>query len=296
MIAVRVPGTTANLGPGFDCLGMALSVYGKFYFEERPFGLKFENVEPAFCNGENLAVQAYFRALERMGLPRRGLYVKIESDVPISSGLGSSASLLVAGAVAASAAHGRQLSRKALLELVTEMEGHPDNVAPALLGGLTASITNGDSVVSMVCPVSDKLHFCALIPDFSLSTKEARAALPLKIPLQDAVFNIARVSVLLRALERGDVQALALAMEDRLHQPYRAKLIDEYADVRAMALRNGAVGLCISGAGPTLLTVYQEAMFPERMMRDVKQLRNRWRVLPLEVDTRGATVIWEEGQ
>ena len=296
MITVRVPGTTANLGPGFDCLGLALSVYGRFSFEERPEGLEFENIDPAYCNADNLAVQAYFRAFERMGEKPRGLYLKIESDVPVSSGLGSSASLLVAGAVAANELHGRPLSRQALLELVTEMEGHPDNVAPALLGGLTASMMADGRVVSKIFSVSPCLHFCAMIPNFGLATKAARAALPKELDFADAVFNISRVSVLLKAMEEGDFKTLALAMDDRLHQPYRAKLIDEYDQVRTLALQSGAAGFCISGAGPTLLSIYSQADFPGRMEAQLAKLRNRWRVLKLEVDTQGAIVIGGTGK
>ncbi len=291
MIVVRVPGTTANLGPGFDCLGLALSVYGRFYFEERPQGLEFANIDPAYCNEENLAVQAYFRALERMGAERCGLYLKIESDVPVSSGLGSSASLLVAGVVAANEFHGRPLDLQTLLELVAEMEGHPDNVAPALLGGLTASMMVDGRVISKTFPVSPKLHFCALIPNFELATKAARAALPRELKFADAAFNISRVSLLLKSMEDGDFDTLALAMDDRLHQPYRARLIDEYEQIRLMALENGAAGFCISGAGPTLLSVYQDEEFPRRMEEAVRGLRNRWRILPLDVDVQGATVI-----
>ena len=118
----------------------------------------------------------------------------------------------------------------ALLRLATELEGHPDNVAPALLGGLTASIMDGDSVLAMRCPLSEKLRFMALIPDFELSTRRARAALPSQVPLADAVFNASRAAVLLRALETGDMRAVSAAMDDRLHQPYRAPLIDEYEE------------------------------------------------------------------
>ena len=156
-------------------------------------------------------------------------------------GLGSSASLIAAGLTAANAAHDSRLDGAALLRLATELEGHPDNVAPALLGGLTASIMDGDSVLAMRCPLSERLRFMALIPDFELSTRRARAALPSQVPLADAVFNASRAAVLLRALETGDMRAVSAAMDDRLHQPYRAPLIDEYEDVRALcaALRRG---------------------------------------------------------
>ena len=136
MITVQVPATTANLGPGFDCFGMALTLYGRFTFEELPAGLRFEGVPEAFCNADNLAVRAYFSALKAMNLPQAGLFLRIASDIPVSHGLGSSASLIAAGIFAANAAHGSPFSQQQMLTLATALEGHPDNVAPALLGGL----------------------------------------------------------------------------------------------------------------------------------------------------------------
>lgn len=293
MIAVRVPATTANLGPGFDCLGLALNVYGVFHFEERDSGLKFENIASEFCNENNLAVVAYRRALREMGAAERGLYLRIHSDVPVSSGLGSSASLLTAGVVAANEAHNRPLDERTMLKLLTELEGHPDNVAPALLGGLTASMMSGSDVISMCCAISPRVHVCALIPDFSLSTKLARSVLPRTLPFADAVYNISRVTVLLKALEAGDFAAISAAMDDRLHQAYRSKLIDEYDAVRAMAMECGAAAFCISGAGPTLLSIYEDGEYPRRMRAAVKNLKNFWRVLTLDVDMDGAKVLEE---
>lgn len=291
MITIRVPGTTANLGPGFDCLGLALGVYGYFTFEERESGLLFENVLPEFQNEENLAIRGYRRAIREMGLPQPGIYLHIESDIPVSSGLGSSASLIVAGVTAANELHGRPLDRQTLLNLVTELEGHPDNVAPALLGGVTASIMYREDVITMQCPISDALRFAVLIPDFSLSTAEMRAALPKQIPFADAAFNIAHAAVLLKALEAGDFSAIAAAMNDRLHQPYRAPLIHEYEEVRSRALECGALGFAISGAGPTLLCIYQHEGFYWRMKQAVRSLKHAWRVMPLPVDRVGAVVV-----
>lgn len=291
MITIRVPGTTANLGPGFDSLGLALGVYGYFTFEERESGLTFENVAGEFQNEENLAIRAYRRAMQEMKLPQPGLYLHIESDIPVSSGLGSSASLIVAGVVAANELHGRKLSQQVLLNLVTELEGHPDNVAPALLGGVTASIMSQSDVITMQCPISDQLRFAVLIPDFSLSTQEMRAALPKQISFADAAYNIAHACVLLKALEAGNFEAIAAAMDDRLHQPYRSKLILEYEQVRARALEAGALGFAISGAGPTLLCIYRDEGFYWRMKQAARSLERSWRVMPLPVDRVGAVVV-----
>ncbi len=295
MIYVRVPATSANLGPGFDCFGLALTLYGRLGFEETAEGLEFENVEPKYCNSDNLAVKAYYRALREMKLPECGLRVSIYSDIPPCSGLGSSASLLAAGLVAANAAHGNVLDRDVLLRLATELEGHPDNVAPALLGGMTASIMDGENVLSMNCPLSEKLRFLVLIPDFELSTQLARAALPKQVPLADATFNVSRAAVLLRAMEKGDTAAIRIAMNDRLHQPYRAGLINEYDDVRSLALESGAAAFCISGAGPTLMCVYEDGKnFEAKMAEGLRNMKNHWRALALRPDTQGTVV--EEGQ
>ena len=295
MITIRVPATTANLGPGFDCLGLALGIYGYFSFEERESGLEFEGVAEEFQNEENLAVAAYRRALLEMGEPEKGLFLKIRTDIPNCSGLGSSASLYVAGVVAANELHGRPLDQASMLNLVTELEGHPDNVAPALLGGLTSSIVMDDGrVFSMQSRVAPNVHMCAMVPNFSLSTREARAALPRTLSLGDATFNVSRAAVLLKALEAGNFDAISAAMTDRMHEPFRARLIDEYDSVRQMALRSGAAAFCISGAGPTLLAVHRALNFPQRMEQAVKGLRNQWRVIPLEMDMDGATIIEED--
>lgn len=192
MITVQVPATTANLGPGFDCFGMALTLYGRFTFEELPAGLCFEGVPEAFCNADNLAVRAYFSALKAINLPQAGLFLRIASDIPVSHGLGSSASLIAAGIFAANAAHGSPLSKQQMLTLATALEGHPDNVAPALLGGLTVSMMTDRQAIAVPCPVSERIHVCALVPDFELSTHRARAVLPQSVPFADAVFNVSR--------------------------------------------------------------------------------------------------------
>ncbi len=295
MITVRVPASSANLGPGFDCLGLALGIYGKFSFEERESGLEFEGVAPEYQNEDNLAVVAYRRVLLEIGAPVKGLYLKIDSDIPPCSGMGSSASLFVAGVVAANEIHGRPLDQASMLNLVTELEGHPDNVAPALLGGLTSSIVMDDGrVFSMRSRVAPNVHLCALVPNFSLSTKEARAALPRTLSLGDATFNVSRAAVLLKALEAGNFDAISAAMTDRMHEPFRQRLIDEYDSVRQRALKSGAVAFCISGAGPTLLAVHRVMDFPRRLEQAVKGLRNQWRVIPLEMDLNGATIVEEE--
>ena len=291
MITVRVPATTANLGPGFDCMGLAFSLYGVFDFEESGSGLSFDGVEAPYQNENNLAVRAYFRALSALGETPRGLFLRIRSDIPVSRGLGSSASLIAAGLTAANAAHGGKLDRQALLALATELEGHPDNVAPALLGGLTVSMQSEAGVLSQKCALSPLVRFCVLIPDFELSTQKARAVLPQQVPFADAVFNAAHALALLRALETGDFSALSLALRDRLHEPYREGLIPGFSAVKSAALKCGACAVCISGAGPSVLCLHAEEDFPERLIAALGDLAAHWRVLPLSVDLNGARIL-----
>ena len=254
----RVPATTGNTGPGFDSVGLAFTLYARFEAELLPAGqLAISGCEAKYQNEENLAVQA-FRAVEkRLGVRPAGLKLHIDTDVPISRGLGSSATLLAAGAFAANALHGAPLDKEMLLDVTTQMEGHPDNAAPALYGGLCASVVGGDGRVLCVrYPVAPSVRFAALIPDFPLATAEARRVLPASIPRADAVFNISRTAILMRGMEMGDYALLSAALDDRLHTPYRKALIHDFDFVRAQALEAGARALVISGAGPTLLALH----------------------------------------
>ncbi len=292
-VTVRVPATTANLAAGFDCLGCALGLYNRLTFTPGEV-LSFSGCDAAYANENNLAYRAYCRVLEALGLEKEAVHIAMDTDIPISRGLGSSAAMIAAGAVAANSLHGSPLTRQQLLELCTELEGHPDNVAPALLGGLTASVQTESGVYSASYRVHPQLRFVAMIPDFPLSTHAARQALPETVPHRDAVFNVARAAVLPRALETGNEALLQAALQDRLHQPYRKGLIAEYDAVNALAEGLGCRTLCISGAGPTLLALTGDAAFAGSMQEAVKSLQHCWQVLELPVDLEGAQCIFSE--
>jgi len=289
-VSVRVPATTANLAAGFDSMGCALQLYNTLTFTPAET-LSFSGCEEVYCSEENLAYQAYARVISALGLEKEYVHIDISSEIPVSRGLGSSAALLAAGAVAANALHGSPLSREELLAICTELEGHPDNVAPALLGGLTASFMNGSDVISVSYAVHPELRFVALIPDFPLSTHAARSALPPFVPYEDAVFNTAHAAVLPKAMERGDEALLAAALQDRLHQPYRRHLIHEYGAVEALAAELGCRAFCISGAGPTLLALTKDPSFAKKMSKGVQSLSCTWQVRELPVDFEGAKII-----
>ena len=205
--------------------------------------------------------------------------------------MGSSAALIAAGAVAANEMAGAELSREELLRIVTPIEGHPDNLAPALLGGLTASLMADGAVRCAHYPAAPEWRFIILYPDFTLSTHLARAALPGEVPFADAVFNISRLALLPKALAEGDEELLALCLQDKLHQPYRRTLISGYDEVEAAAKRLGCHAVCVSGAGPSILCLTKDAAFAEKMRCAVSGLAHHWTLLALEVDSDGAYMI-----
>ncbi|MEK7386005.1 MAG: homoserine kinase, partial [candidate division NC10 bacterium] len=194
-------------------------------------------------------------AYETAGQPFRGVTLRCVNRVPAARGLGSSAAAWVGGLVAGNALLGSPLTTDALLGLAARAEGHPDNVGAALLGGLTVSCSTADGVTAVSLPVPTNLTWIALIPDVTSATAEARAVLPKSVPREDAVFNVQRVALLLAGLQTGRHAALAQALEDRLHQPYRTRLFPWMPDVVAAARAAGALGCVLSGAGPSLLAV-----------------------------------------
>lgn len=287
-ITVRVPATTANIGPGFDSMGCALALYNYITCEVLPAGnLVITGCPEPYQNEENLAVQGYRAVLSRLGLPNEGLSLNIRAEIPVCRGLGSSAALIAGGAAAANLLHGSPLPPAELLEVTNEIEGHPDNLAPAIYGGLTASLVEDGKPRTVKLPLSPTLRWVAAIPDFELSTHLARAVLPKEVAFVDAVYNASHVAVLVGALGRGDRELIAMALRDRLHQPYREKLIPEYNKVKTAAEQCGAIAFCISGAGPTLLALTDEASFAAQFAEKCKRLERRWNIMELAVDTEG---------
>ena len=293
-VTVRVPATTANLGPGFDCFGCALALYNTVTFTLKGDQLSFDGCDEEFCNEQNLAVQAYDAVCRRLGFSREnGLHISIRAAIPVSRGLGSSAALLAAGATAANALHGTPLDKKELLALCTRIEGHPDNLAPAFFGGLTASMLENDCPDTVRYPVHPDIGFVAVIPDFPLSTHLARSVLPQTATYADAVYNLSHAVVLMKALEQGDTDLIARALQDRLHQPYRETLIPHYEEAKTAALRQGAISYCISGAGPTqlALVIGDPQVFAERLQNEIAVFVPGWQVLALPLDDSGTVVV-----
>ena len=301
-VTVTVPATTANIGPGFDCLGAALSLYNRFHFtpftplsDSEPFQISVEGTEASRVNTGpgNLVYRAYLKCYARLGKPAPPVHIKIHLGVPLSRGLGSSSTAIVGGIVGANAIAGTPLADTELAALANEIEGHPDNVVPALLGGARlAAMANGKLQICDL-PWHESVVPVVIIPEFELSTADARRVLPGKYIRADAIFNTAHIGLLMRGLAMGHGEWIAGGMRDRIHQPYRKKLIPGYDNVYRAALKAGAWGLVISGAGPTLL-----ALAPADMSEGVREaMEDAWRSQPfvarahsLSLEKKGASI------
>lgn len=257
MVHVQVPATAANLGPGFDCLGMALGLYNVVEMACVSQGLfievQGEGVAEIARDEQNIVYKAAQMVFKQVGFEPGGLRIKLINRIPIARGLGSSASAIIGGIVAANKISGEQFNIKEMLSLAYMLEGHPDNVAPALLGGIVVSVVVDGEVRYLKILPPTKLKGVVAIPDFLLITKTSREILPQQVNFQDAVFNVGRVALLVTAFSQGDFSVLGTAMEDRLHQPFRAGMVPGIKKVMAAARLAGASGVALSGAGPAVI-------------------------------------------
>ncbi len=266
MISVRVPATSANLGPGYDAVGLALSLSMRISLDRAP-----QPIVEVYGTGTDLiphgpehpAYRAASFVAELAGEYDAHFHLIQENDIPPARGLGGSAAALVGGAVAANDLLGRALAPPDLLNLVCDLDGHPDNAAPALLGGLVIGTLTPEGISAVRLEPKD-LKVVVAVPDFAVSTTAARHALPDSVPHKDASFNVGRAGLLLGALATGEYDLLRVAMQDRLHQPYRSHLIPGLEDVIEAACSSGAYGACLSGSGPTIL-----AFAPEKHARKI---------------------------
>ena len=290
-VTIRVPATTANLGPGFDAFGCALSLYTDVTFEETDSGLEITGCDEEFTGPDNMAYTSYCAVLASLSEEVRGVKIHIESQIPVCRGLGSSAALLVAGAMGANVLRGNKLSTQGLLNITNAMEGHPDNLAPAFFGGLTASMVDNGLPVTVNFPLHPEWEFLALIPDFDLPTHKARALLPEQVSRADAIYNISHGAMVLKALELGDEKLLRNAMQDRLHQKYRKALIQDYEAIESLVRTTGAA-FCLSGAGPTLLCITLDEKLDEKLQKKLPAItKANWQLMPLHIDFQGARII-----
>ena len=296
-IRLRVPGSTSNLGPGFDTLGLALTLYNRLTVRTTSAAgirIAVQGMGAGLLpEGEtNLFFRAAAAAAQRIGSPLPGLEVEMRNQIPLARGLGSSSTAIVAGVTAANHLFGAPLSESERLDLAAELEGHPDNVSACLRGGLTISSLSDGHVTCIRAFPPPELRAVVAIPHFELKTEAARAALPKEVSHREATFNVSHACLVTAALLCGDLHALQPGMIDRLHQPYRAPLIPGFEGVLKAAAEAGALGTCLSGAGPTLL-----AFATDGAERVKGAMVEAWRAVGIEteacvlqVDSDGVTV------
>lgn len=288
MVIVRVPATSANVGVGFDCLGIALDLTATFLMTPAQ-ALSIDGCEERFRGEDNLVWQSYLHACGELGVEPTPLHITILSPIPLSGGLGSSSACVIAG-VACAMALGDGYDAHAALELATRYEGHPDNVAPALLGGLVSSFVEDGDTTSTRMDVAGDLRFVAVAPPYEVRTADARRVLPAEVPLSTAVWQMGRCVAVVRALETGDAGLLAAACHDRLHEPYRSKLIPDYEGLRSAALDAGASAFVISGSGSTMLAICDGAQTAEAVAGSLRAARPDFWMRVLPANSLGTTV------
>lgn len=310
-IRVRVPATSANLGPGFDTLGIALQLYSHVIVEgshtnENHVVIRGEGSEYGRIAIErNIAWQAIQQLAQRLKSSFPPLQLTLENSIPLARGLGSSAAARVGSLVAANLwlerADEKHLNQQQLLDLASELEGHPDNVTPALLGGMTASVCDDGKVFSSPIHATIWPQFLIFIPNTKLETKASRGVLPEKVPRRDAIYNVSRLGLLVASLGSGnwqnDPQLLKTALQDKLHQPYRAPLMPAFNAVQNAALESGALGVTLSGAGPSMLiwlgadakSTYRDSI-KSIILQAAASKDVLGKVLELQVDSHGCVV------
>jgi homoserine kinase len=299
-VLVRVPATSANLGPGFDVLGLALGLYNRITLSEgdpiTPVAVEVRGEGEGLLEtgAENLAYRAVLRLFEEVGAVVPPIHLLLENAIPVSRGLGSSSAAIVGGLVAANGWLGEPLDRAHLVNLAVEMEGHPDNVAPALLGGLQICSLTEAGLVRLTGRVDPSLRAIVCIPDAKISTHAARTVIPPTFSRADAVFNAGRAALLVAGLAAGDAAAIGAGMEDRIHQPYRGPLIPGFDAALAAARKAGALGSCLSGSGSTMLALIRSgldaATVGEAMVNAVLAAGSEARWLALDIDHDGAAM------
>ncbi|WP_342415196.1 homoserine kinase [Paenibacillus sp. FSL R10-2782] len=255
---VRVPASTANLGPGFDTLGMALSLYAWVELKEAgqtAFHLYGDEMNGIPQDKTNLIYKVAQMVFQEAGVTVPELDISMYSDIPLTRGLGSSASAIVGALVAANTLIGSPLPDSKLFDMASAIENHPDNVGASLFGGIITAMWDGKHAKHLRLEPDANLEVLVVIPDFQLSTSKAREVLPAHVSLKDAVYNVSHASMLVAALASGRTDLIAEAMQDRLHQPYRAALVPGMTEILQDAHHYGALGVALSGAGPTLLAL-----------------------------------------
>ena len=296
MISVRVPASTANLGSGFDCMGIALKLYSEAVFEEIDSGLEINILDSSKeflpCDDTNYVYRAMQRVFDMADRYPKGIRITSNTSIPITRGLGSSSASLALGLSGANAMIGSPFSNEDLLQIAYEIEGHPDNVTPAFFGGFTVAVNHHGKVMYSKTEVPDNIRFAAMIPEFYLATKRARGILPKNVPHKNAVFNIAHAAYFASCAAKGDFSAFEVGSKDRIHQKYRFELIGSAEYIIRSAKRFGATCGYLSGAGPTIVSVVEKNYdeFTKKMKGLIATNLKNWKLVMLEADNTGVVV------
>ena len=295
-IQVKVPATSANMGSGYDSIGIALNLYNTITMEE------WDCIDITDVNGQdiprdenNLIYQCAKKIYDICGKPLSGLRITEACDIPQTRGLGSSSACTVAGILGANALLGNPIDQQNIIDLAASIEGHPDNSTPAILGGFCVALLEYGKVWSVRVPMNGTVDFITFIPDFELPTEKARAALPKTVAHHDAVFNLARAALLAGSLTTGKLENVGVAVGDCLHQPYRFDLIPNGTDILYAARRMGALGAFISGAGPSIIAIVEshDKTYLSRAQMYCAQYFPHWKPIRLTCDEVGAVVTCE---
>lgn len=298
MVHVKVPATSANVGSGFDSIGFALQLYNEIWAEEAPEGVIDIRTDGGDKNvpldGNNMIYRTMASFYKQEGIKMPGLIIRQKDRIPFTRGLGSSAACIVGGLMAANALTGRNYSKRELSVMASAIEGHPDNTNPAIFGGVVCGTVDEGTMMYVKMSLPQQLVYAVMVPDYYVSTSKARAVLPEKVDLKDAVFNCQRAALLAASIATGKFDNLKAAVEDRLHQPYRKELIPGLYSIFDESYKKGALATFLSGAGPTIISILEKRNaeeFDRQMRLFLEHVYGTWDISYIAPDNDGAQIL-----
>lgn len=291
MLKIKVPASTANMGPGFDVLALSFKLYNEFIFEDSK-ELIINTPNKRYNNKNNLVYRTLVQILEEKGIEAPALKLTMTNEIPISRGLGSSATCILAGVIAANRYLKKKMTTEEIYLKAVAIEGHCDNISSQFFGGLTLSMREEDRIFYRKTNIPSGLLCTALIPDFTLSTKKARAVLPETVSLTDATYNLSHAMLFVESLKNGQFKDLKYFLKDKLHEPYRSSLIPNFDNIIQKAYHLGAYGAFLSGAGPTIMILRknEENSFKKNIQNYLHTLEDQWKAVDLSIDNEGTII------
>lgn len=291
MLKIKVPASTANMGPGFDVLALSFKLYNEFIFEDSK-ELIINTPNKRYNNKNNLVYRTLVQILKEKGIEAPALKLTMTNEIPISRGLGSSATCILAGVIAANRYLKKKMTTEEIYLKAVAIEGHCDNISSQFFGGLTLSMREDDRIFYRKANIPSGLLCTALIPDFTLSTKKARAVLPETVSLTDATYNLSHAMLFVESLKNGQFKDLKYFLKDKLHEPYRSSLIPNFDRIIQKAYDLGAYGAFLSGAGPTIMILRknEENSFKKNIQNYLNTLEDQWKAVDLSIDNEGTII------